>query len=170
MASIQKRWDSSSQDLEIRQAILKYMSPSYVVTYFEKIILEGLDDYTTNARGDVGSVVRIAALKTVGSLMEDPEQLELQMSREFLTGVYGKVLRLAAEKLDKVRIEAQIVLGYTLSPWRDYMVRRGVGNSPEAEAFKSYSPSSKSYFAFLLNMQDRESPTFGRTIPFQESW
>ena len=49
------------------------MSESSATNAFTEIISDGLDDYTTNARGDVGSLVRIEAVKAARALWVDAE-------------------------------------------------------------------------------------------------
>ncbi|KAK8079801.1 hypothetical protein PG997_007619 [Apiospora hydei] len=100
----------------------------------------GLDDYTTTARGDIGSHVRLEAIKATKTLWEqivddhDPN------------GLYGSIasllpsmLRLAAEKLDRVRIEAQAAVALILSP-------------SSSLTFSKLSFSSKEYFQYLLTL------------------
>jgi len=71
IGAVQKRWDSSGEDIETRAGILKYMSQSPAIHSFTQIIADGLDDYTTNARGDVGSLVRIEAASAAGAIWKD---------------------------------------------------------------------------------------------------
>jgi hypothetical protein len=67
-----------------------------------------LNDYTITERGDVGSLVRIAALETVGTgwaattLRTDGSDIYQQ--------VYNDVVRLSLEKLDKIRSIAARIL------------------------------------------------------------
>jgi hypothetical protein len=44
------------------------MSESTAMGSFTNMVADGLDDYTTNARGDVGSLVRIEAAKAAREL------------------------------------------------------------------------------------------------------
>lgn len=106
------RW-ALGHDIETKVTILECLANSGTLlthtTMFTAMIREGLDDYTTDNRGDVGSHVRIAALRVVevfGRNLEPSNRHGHTLFYEFL----GKVLRLAAEKLDKVRIEAQKAL------------------------------------------------------------
>lgn len=84
---------------------------------FIQLIANGLDDYTTDGRGDIGSLVRVEALKAATKMFslitwsrvegnDEPSRLWFT-ERDTFSLIYGKVLRLAAEKLDRVRIEAQ---------------------------------------------------------------
>ena len=132
--AVHKRWNSG-HDIESRAAILQYLATSSAIKThlkdFADIVVEGLDDYTTNARGDVGSLVRIAALKVAGSVINsidqrpettnsksEPElgsaEFEKASQVEIINRLYSKTLRLAAEKMDKARVEAQQVVGDAL--------------------------------------------------------
>lgn len=58
-----------------------------------------LDDYTTDQRGDVGSLLRLEAINAVDVALRSHDDLE-QSSREMLL---SRICRLSVEKLDKVR-------------------------------------------------------------------
>ena len=87
---------------------------------FVNIIAEGLDDYTTDGRGDIGSLVRVEALKAARKAFqsipwdnikdENDDSIPWFRQSGLFGTLYGKVLRLAAEKLDRVRVEAQQTL------------------------------------------------------------
>ncbi|RYP54876.1 hypothetical protein DL768_000440 [Monosporascus sp. mg162] len=115
------RW-SIDKEIETRVAILESLIDRRVLKDnpldFLAIISDGLDDYTTNARGDIGSHVRLAAIKTVKTIW-------------------------SAEKLDKVRVEAQSALALVLQP--EY-----------SESFRKISSSSKGYFESLFTLCNRE--------------
>lgn len=93
--AIQRRWNYD-RDFETRAAILQYMVAGaerhyYTLEKFMNIISDGLDDYTTTARGDVGSLVRIEAAKTARTIWDfDPMEevcLFLNKSRTTLQSV-----------------------------------------------------------------------------------
>jgi hypothetical protein len=69
--------NESTRDIETCATILKCLSKSSILTAqaseFVEMIGEGLDDYTTNARGDVGSIIRIEAVKAASVLWKDGE-------------------------------------------------------------------------------------------------
>jgi tubulin-specific chaperone D len=71
----------------------------YALEVIAEVLMQALNDYTINERGDVGSLVRLEAL-SVASVMAGPlhevPNLEIQ----------AYVLRLSLEKLDKVRLKA----------------------------------------------------------------
>ncbi|KAL9046809.1 MAG: hypothetical protein Q9214_000451 [Letrouitia sp. 1 TL-2023] len=73
-----------------------------------KALLAGLSDYTTDHRGDVGSLVRLETLHACS------QALRLSFlageEEESLHTVFGKIAGLAVEKLDKVRFWACQVL------------------------------------------------------------
>ncbi|KAI9683032.1 MAG: hypothetical protein M1822_006225 [Bathelium mastoideum] len=67
-------------------------------------ILTGLNDYTINERGDVGSLVRLQALETLDSL---PRKIRSDPDYEGLhEALCAASRRLSVEKLDKVRLKA----------------------------------------------------------------
>ena len=66
-----------------------------------KALIVCLDDYTTDQRGDVGSLVRTAAIDAVSTVLKR-DLLNLS-DRQILA---AKVCGLAVEKLDKVRWRA----------------------------------------------------------------
>jgi hypothetical protein len=133
-----------------------------------------LDDYTTNARGDVGSNVRIAAAQVASTFMVIPtsDRVESFHSEDeamssLEQSLFGKILRIAAEKLDKVRVEGQKALVCAL---KEHL---SISQSaiPEAsrtkeqqwefdelekriQSFEKTSCSDRSYFRFLLELQN----------------
>jgi len=116
-AMIHNRWHSGQHVIHTKTAILSCLAkPETASQYrleFLDLVTHGLDDYTTDARGDVGSFVRIEALRVVATLFAlDDETADL--GRVDFFAIVGQVLRLAAEKLDKVRAEAQMTLGRIL--------------------------------------------------------
>ncbi len=118
-SAILDRW-ATDKKTETRVSLLQALTQGgflrHNVHQYLDLLAEGLDDYTTTARGDVGSHVRLQAVRATKSLWESiggaglPEEvLQATVSRLFL-----RVLRLAAEKLDRVRVEAQAALALTL--------------------------------------------------------
>jgi hypothetical protein len=68
--------------------------------------LEFLNDYTTDRRGDVGSLIRVEAIQAVGILIQ-----RASISRSpLIQSLVGCLCRLACEKLDKVRLQAWLCL------------------------------------------------------------
>ncbi|KAK2028945.1 beta-tubulin cofactor d [Colletotrichum zoysiae] len=161
--TILERW-AGDNDVETRVAILQSLSRSTMLRdralLFLDLLAEGLNDYTTNARGDVGSHVRLEALRATKSLWKsafvEPRSggdgdaasdgvdgvdawLPLAVSKLFL-----RTLRLAAEKLDRVRTEAHAVLALNLEP-------------SFASDFAKLTYSSKDYFRTLLDLYSSDA-------------
>lgn len=114
------RW-KRDPEVEVRVSILQALTRSRILhekpMAFLDLLHDGLNDYTTTARGDVGSHVRVQALRAVRVLWESlphrkAEDVQLLASVQRL--IYS-VLRLSAEKLDRVRPEAQVVLALCLA-------------------------------------------------------
>ena len=110
-----QRW-AADPDIETRVAILQSLARSQVLIdrplLFLSLLSDGLNDYTTTARGDVGSLVRMQALKAVRVLWQDVQVTGGSASwfAESIKSLFYSTLRLSAEKLDRVRPEAQIAI------------------------------------------------------------
>ncbi|KAK3996145.1 putative tubulin-specific chaperone D [Cladorrhinum sp. PSN332] len=132
--AIIERWKADTH-IDTRVAILKSLTRSDLLKQdtdkFLPLVAEGLDDYTTNARGDVGSLVRLQAIRATTALWQEESSVSL------ITPLFLPILRLAAEKLDRVRTEAQVALSLVLKP------------EPRKTLLKE-TFSSKPYFSFLL--------------------
>ena len=115
--SVRGYWQRGN-GIESRVVVLQSLMKSIFVSRldFVDIISEGLDDYTTNARGDVGSLVRIEAVRVAGAIWKDRVNAWGDSETSIFNALFGKVLRLSAEKLDRVRAEAQRSIGYLISP------------------------------------------------------
>jgi hypothetical protein len=82
---------------------------------FLDALADGLNDYTTSAQGDIGSHVRVQALKAVRSLWEELDREDAnEWMVQSLERLFYSILRLSAEKLDRVRPEAQAALALTM--------------------------------------------------------
>ncbi|KAK0665708.1 putative tubulin-specific chaperone D [Cercophora samala] len=103
---------------------------------FLPLIAEGLDDYTTTAQGDVGSMVRFQAIRAAKALWTESPFGPL------VEGLILRILRLAAEKLDRVRAEAQVALSLILKP-------------DLRAPFLQTTFSSTRYFTFLLSLPSK---------------
>lgn len=83
-----------------------------------RLISEALEDYTTDARGDVGSHARLHAIQATKHLWALLVAPETRPAEETFNSAASSLLlpitRLAAEKLDKVRPEAQSALAMAL--------------------------------------------------------
>ena len=67
-----------------------------------------LNDYTTDRRGDIGSLLRLEAIEAARIILQKESGLETRSIR--VQKVIGCLCRLAAEKLDKVRVQAWLAL------------------------------------------------------------
>jgi hypothetical protein len=143
------RW-TDFHEIEIRATILSCLATSSAlhthIIHFTNMIGEGLDDFTTNARGDIGSLVRVEATKAAGAIWADQAVLN-DKKMEAFNKLIGKVLRAAAEKLDRVRIEGQKAVASALKA--------------STSKFTAYSTSSKEYFLFLLELQTSDCLAHG---------
>jgi hypothetical protein len=63
-----------------------------------------LNDYTTDRRGDVGSLIRVEAIQAVGVLLQ--REASSTPRSPLIQNLVGCLCRLACEKLDKVRLQA----------------------------------------------------------------
>jgi hypothetical protein len=66
-------------------------------------VRSGLKDYTIDERGDIGSLVRIEAIKCTSSTLA---AAALQDEVELRQGLESEICRLSLEKLDRVRMQA----------------------------------------------------------------
>ncbi|KAJ1333499.1 tubulin-specific chaperone D [Microdochium nivale] len=134
------RWRGEEKSTELRVAIMRSLLDRRILQdrpdAFLSLICEGLDDYHTNARGDVGSHVRLEAIRAAKTVWATR-----RAGRDFMAAVFPRVLKLAAEKLDRVRLEAQSALAMVL---------------PDASAasFRQMSFTSEEYFASLFTLCD----------------
>jgi hypothetical protein len=111
------RWDSD-KEIETRVAVLQSLWQGQLLRTapgpFLGLLEDGLNDFTTNARGDVGSHVRVEALKAVQAVWETSHD-QLDDKTDTSTSVlFPGVLRLCAEKLDRVRPVAQNALAVAM--------------------------------------------------------
>lgn len=67
-----------------------------------------LNDYTTDRRGDIGSLLRLEAIQSARIILQKESELKTRSTRA--QKIVGCLCRLAAEKLDKVRIQAWLGL------------------------------------------------------------
>ncbi|PLB42066.1 tubulin folding cofactor D C terminal-domain-containing protein [Aspergillus candidus] len=70
-------------------------------------LVEFLNDYTTNRRGDIGSLVRMEAIQAAYTVLQKKIGTA---DRSHVQEIVGCLCRLAAEKLDKVRLQAWLCL------------------------------------------------------------
>ncbi|RKF65580.1 Tubulin-specific chaperone D [Golovinomyces cichoracearum] len=150
--AIHRRWQSI-KNFESRIIMMRCISTSFALREcpfdYIDLIKSGLDDYTTTHQGDVGSLVRIESIKTAAFLWGQNFGPDHGYNEEEVSNVFDelvpRILRLASEKLDRVRIEAKLALLIFIS------------HKPELSQIysriKPLSVSSKQYFRCLLEIQ-----------------
>jgi tubulin-specific chaperone D len=126
-----------------------------------QLLAEALEDYTTDARGDVGSHARLHAIqatKHLWSLMAVPGTMTSDASHAAASSLLLPTIRLCSEKLDKLRPEAQSTLSLALcaeyaTPPLSLLGNEiiNTGHSASKELMKR-SCSSPDYFYFLLDL------------------
>ncbi|PYH96298.1 hypothetical protein BO71DRAFT_321191 [Aspergillus ellipticus CBS 707.79] len=103
-----------------------------------------LNDYTTDRRGDIGSLIRLEAIQAAKTVLEKETG---QTDHPQVRNIVGCLCRLSAEKLDKVRVQAWICLQ---SYWG-----AAKGFPPLTSQFDHFTHiSSVDYFLQLLQLQD----------------
>ncbi|WVF65933.1 hypothetical protein IAT40_000671 [Kwoniella sp. CBS 6097] len=73
-------------------------------------LLAGLDDYTTDQRGDVGSWVRSTSLNSLGRIISSIPHDSGIITKETLAPIIGGTIKQGVEKLESVRGEAALAL------------------------------------------------------------
>jgi len=115
-----------------------------------KALRTALNDYTVTERGDVGSLVRLEALSTIGTAWEH----NILDGSAFENDLRADVIRLSLEKLDKIRLRAAQVLGKAT-----WMHQRGMVYN------LSDGTSSYAYFAGTLALlQTTRDPAITEAI------
>jgi hypothetical protein len=70
--------------------------------------LDFLNDYTTDRRGDIGSLIRVEAIQASGIILQ--RESSSTSRSPLVKSLVGNLCRLASEKLDKVRLHAWLCL------------------------------------------------------------
>lgn len=65
----------------------------------------GLEDYSTDQRGDIGSWIRVVSLASLGQILSDASR-QASVPGELIDTVVGGVMKQGMEKLEPVRAEA----------------------------------------------------------------
>jgi hypothetical protein len=105
---VHSRWMQAqlNHDIDTCTTILSALANSMAMTgapdSVVQIIQVGLDDYTTDSRGDIGSNVRIEAAKAAAAFYA-----VVPFAANKYHDLFGRILRVAVDKIDKVRIEGQ---------------------------------------------------------------
>ncbi|WVQ93564.1 hypothetical protein IAU59_000639 [Kwoniella sp. CBS 9459] len=76
-------------------------------------LAKGLDDYSTDQRGDVGSWVRSTSLNSLGKIVSSIPTTSNLISGSVLEGIVGGMIKQGVEKLESVRGEAALALART---------------------------------------------------------
>ncbi|KID79165.1 beta-tubulin cofactor d, partial [Metarhizium brunneum ARSEF 3297] len=145
------RW-AKDDDIDMRVTLLQSLVRSRLLraqaNVFLSLLVDGLNDYTTNARGDVGSHTRVQALRAVWKLWGDEASPDAKsdVMNTSARELFPCILRLAAEKLDRVRPEAQAVVALMMK-------------ESDSESFRSLTFSSKAYFESLLKLMLSDAPS-----------
>lgn len=122
--AIHDRWKSTGMhyNIDTRIALVSCLaietkaSSSQIIEFWD-IISDGLDDYHTDkVQGDIGSRVRLEAIKGAAILLSNPEFSKDPANNEIFSVIFGKLLRLYTERLDKVRTEAKKALLSIITP------------------------------------------------------
>ncbi|GFG20907.1 tubulin-specific chaperone D [Aspergillus udagawae] len=107
-------------------------------------IIRFLNDYTTDRRGDVGSLLRLEAIQAAKIILR--RQSRPESRSVYAQNIVGCLCRLAAEKLDKVRLQAWICLQEFWASAEDF--------PPLQRKYDHFSHvSSTEYFLQLLQLQ-----------------
>jgi hypothetical protein len=104
---------------------------------------EALNDYTVTERGDVGSLVRLQALRTVEVGLKSGLLGEQVGASTALTDLDADLLRLSLEKLDKIRTRASSIL-------RDHDALRNLLQVEPQRWYPTQDVSSFLYFFKIL--------------------
>ncbi|KAL4975370.1 tubulin folding cofactor D C terminal-domain-containing protein [Aspergillus desertorum] len=102
-----------------------------------------LNDYTTDRRGDIGSLVRLEGIQAAKVVLQRKASVT---NPSHVQNIVGCLCRLAAEKLDKVRLEAWLCL--------QLFWETASGFPPLSRRFEHFSQvSTTEYFVQLLELQ-----------------
>jgi tubulin-specific chaperone D len=111
--------DFSQGEWPIETQVIALRSLTSTIRHLEQENIQeplcaGLDNYTNDQRGDVGSLARLEAVKGTSALMEELTQKGSHLSHQrAVQPLVQRVVRLAGEKLDKLRFEAwRCIEGY----------------------------------------------------------
>lgn len=139
-----------------------------VIMLLSGALLVGLNDYTINERGDVGSLVRLEALNTVELVwfgcQSNDDMFQNKQFKLTNDALGTSVVRLSLEKLDKLRNRASKCLdaGYdTLLPGANVLIPHCIPSSagPNITPYYKHEASSYEYFYSALSLLDETSST-----------
>ncbi|MCJ1465433.1 hypothetical protein MMC07_004051 [Pseudocyphellaria aurata] len=92
----------SSRVAAIKSLSSGILSCDILTTEITEILLLCLNDYTTDRRGDIGSLVRLEAIDAIGVALSRQLLCDVEPRRSVLAKICG----LAVERLDKIRFRA----------------------------------------------------------------
>ncbi|KAI9800273.1 MAG: hypothetical protein M1833_003387 [Piccolia ochrophora] len=138
---------SPNADIESRAASIRSLatgpiSSEILTSEMVSVLEKCLDDYTIDARGDIGSLVRLEAIQAIATAGEHGLLSRVVLEERLLR----KVARLSAEKLDKVRANSWTCLYKTWTLLRPSLVDTFASNN---------QTSSIEYFFQLLELLRR---------------
>ncbi|KAM0249211.1 hypothetical protein ACHAQJ_009117 [Trichoderma viride] len=163
-AAFLERWSVDSE-VETRVSILHSLLSGRILrdrpTVFLNLLADGLNDYTTTARGDEGSLVRFQTLKAIKVLWGDIGRPAAQADwiEASVRKLIHNILRLSAEKLDRVRRVAKDVVALLMTEKENHTDEVGNSDQPSRKTYftNHTSFSSKAYFAQLLDLIHKNS-------------
>jgi hypothetical protein len=94
---------AKSLQLTVQRLVSSQNKDKMLIETICSAIRSGLKDYTIDERGDIGSLVRIEAIKCTSSVLEAGV---LKDEDELRQGLESDICRLSLEKLDRVRMQA----------------------------------------------------------------
>lgn len=122
-------------------------------------VIDFLNDYTTDRRGDIGSLIRVEAIVAAGIILKQESSPSSRSA--IFQDLVGCLCRLASEKLDKVRLQGWL---YLQSFWESaglpvalerYLVRAHIypASANKSRRYEHFSHvSSQEYFDQLLTL------------------
>jgi len=122
----------------------------------EKLVLQ-LDDYTVTNRGDVGSFVRLSAIRLI---TENTTLFWSMASQKIRKMIIMKLLRLTGEIMDNVKLKAFVLLKSLLG-W-------SVNEENLDQSTLLYHP--RKYFNTLLHLVRSDDDLFGDSRTMTEFW
>ena len=144
----------------IKQALVRFSASDHfnlVKKELAAIILTGLNDYTIDERGDIGSLVRLEALLSLQEAQKNKAVATSLLNED----LEAAVVRLAVEKMDKIRAKAAMCLTlsgklsfsqHTLPMQNDKLEAR----TCETGGLDIYAVSSQAYFEQMLSLLSSE--------------
>lgn len=145
------------------------------ISELKEAFLNSLSDYTTDNRGDIGSLVREASISAFGRfivklrshdiacLAKDPQHA-LLLTQEDLSMFIGRLIRLALEKIDRTRERAGVMF--------EQLIRCSVGQPSTASLYRFPTWSQVSFEDIHLNVDNSASSSekvHSSMIPLSDS-